>query len=665
MYLKEQWVNRMVQALKMKHPEQEEKSLRKRVEKLFDEKFTDTKCSIYNNYDEVEYNTSLSETLDWLDGTKPLVCESGVFFHQKNVLRSLNTEIIKECQLDMRDIHKAEKFKAKEAGDTITELVKDLQQKNDKKAANSGYGAEAEKSSFLYNLHSAMSVTASGRGQLSTAMQSMENFFADNVQFFGEDDFMIHVMNIVNEKRDWVFKVGDYIPHTPKKSQFVERFRTKFRNKHAIPEDTIKGVYDFLDDEMRCRVYYKCNIREFLTLPKIKKLYQAIADTPCNFIDPNKVPPEIMQYVNKLQDLMIEFVNYKHSVYKYEDRSKSLTRKVIIVSDTDSVFVNCEPLLRFVESEVIKIPKFDTDGEQDLFDLRIMNVIVCFANVGIANTLSNYLNTVNVPEDDRKYVKMKNEFHYSTIVTTFAMKSYFGLQTRQESVILNPPELDVKGVNFFKSTSSKHTTQFIYDDILMGEFLKPKDGKIKTRRILSKIQRYQDEMVERIKQGDMGYLKSSIRVKSPDGYARPMSIGQYRACYVWNQICEQKDLIDLPATVTLVKVRIRKPEDLVPLADYPGMFEKFTDLLEDPNLMKETKTAKGEIKTVFGGIKAIALPTEYDYVPDWLLSIIDTETLVQDNMKLFTQLYRPLGLVPGKSTHNGETMTYYTNIIRI
>ena len=70
-------------------------------------------------------------------------------------------------------------------------------------------------------------------------------------------------------------------------------------------------------------------------------------------------------------------------------------------------------------------------------------------------------------------------------------------------------------------------------------------------------------------------------------------------------------------------------------------------------------------RTKVKGVKAIALPTEYDEVPDWVLAIIDTETLVADNMKLMTQLYRPLGMVPGSSRHNGSSMEYYTNVVRI
>lgn len=336
MVIREQWVKTMTDALVLKHPGVPRDKIRKQVDDIFEKKFRDTKCQIYDNYNESIYDITLAGTLDWIKQKNPLICESGVFFHQKSECRSLQTEIIKEGMLDTRDIHKGEKFKAMEAGDIVTANIKEIQQTNDKKAANSGYGAEGEKSSFLFNLHSAMSVTAAGRGQLSTALQSMENYFADNVKFFAEDDFMVHVLNIVGEKNDWKFLTGDYIPEVPTKEQFVSRFVGKFRNPKKAPVKSIERVYESLDDEMRKRVFYKCYMRAFLVLPKIRKLLDTIANTHVQFIDPNKIVPELAEHVGRLQDLAVEFVNYKHSIYKYEDRSKSLPRAVITTADTDS-----------------------------------------------------------------------------------------------------------------------------------------------------------------------------------------------------------------------------------------------------------------------------------------------------------------------------------------
>lgn len=319
--------------------------------------------------------------------------------------------------------------------------------------------------------------------------------------------------------------------------------------------------------------------------------------------------------------------------------------------------------MRFLE-KILPKPLCRKDQDYEAFRYRLVNTLSCISSRGVHQTLWNYLGYCRVPEEDRQYINMKNEFHLSRLVITFAKKSYIGLRLRQEQTILNPPELDVKGVNFFKSTASKKTTDFIYNEILMKQLLQSKDGEIRTSRIHRKIQKYQDNMEDEIRSGDMGYLKRAIRVKSPDAYKNPMGIGQYKAVYVWNKICEEKDRINLPATVTLVKVNLNKKEDCAALDRWPEIYDKIMNMFETDIDIGGGIGENGK-KVPVKGIKAIALPNEMDEVPEWMLSIIDVETLIGDNMKLFQQLYAPIGLVAGTSTHNGSQMKYYTNIIKI
>ena len=332
-------------------------------------------------------------------------------------------------------------------------------------------------------------------------------------------------------------------------------------------------------------------------------------------------------------------------------------------------FIYLGRALNALENEILNL----SEKEKKHHQLTLLNTFCCICSSAIAERLDMYLDVVHVAPEDKKHIKMKNEFYNETLIVTYAMKSYIALQLRQEGDVFKHPKLDVKGVNFFKSTSSKATTDFIYKDVLMDQLLQPKDGQIKLDRVHDTIYRYQKEMETRIAQGDMGYLKRSIRVKSADGYSKPMSIGQYKATWVWNQICEDKDTIALPSTVTLVKVKIQKPSDLAPLApEYPEIYERLLNLFETEITIgggkitvKNDNGEKVEKTIPMSGIKAIALPNEYDEVPDWMLKVIDVETLVNDNLKLFTQLQKPLGFTPGSATHNGSTLTYYSNIVRI
>lgn len=667
-YLQIEWVKEMTDSLSRLHPEMDRKNIQDFVIKQYLEKFTDHESMIYNNYENTVAKTTLGQVLDWIQIEKPLIAESGVFFYPKDKKRNVNVEIIKECMLDARTVHKAEKFKAMEAGDTFTAAVKDIQQGNDKKAANSGYGAEGQSSSFLFNVHSAMSVTSCGRGQLSTAINCYENLFGDFVKFFNMDEFHIAISHTIQEEYDWKFQSRDIIGYVPSRSEWIHRFESKFLHPSLCDVTQIERVYDSLSTEMRIRTYYKSNLREFLRRNRyMSDLLADIMDTKCEFIDPNKIPADIKDDVNLFVELVTEFVNYRYSWFRYEDRARYQKRSVVIVADTDSCFLNYGPVLQFVMNKVLPMKLFKKGESYKSYKIKLLNVLSCCASSGIAQTLNNYLGYVNVAAEDRPHIKMKNEYYYERVIVTYAKKSYIGLLIRQESVILKKPKMDVKGVNFFKSTASEKTSQFIYNDVLMGQLLRPADGQLSLRRTYKTIDDFKNRIFDEISDGDMGFLKRSIRVKSADAYKDPMRISSYKAAFVWNYVNDDKDRIELPATTTLVKVKLRDKKDIAALAPWPKIYDRMMRLFEtDPNFGDHIEVKNGKERKIKGnGVNSIALPVEYDEVPDWVLAIIDTQTLVSDNMKLFTQLYRPLGLSDGRTTHNKSQVKYYTNIVRI
>ena len=331
--LKNQWIMRMSMAMEMTHPDVPKDQIESMVAKIYEKRVRNPQVQLYNNYENTVADANLLYMVDWYQSYKPLIAESGVYFYQKSQKRNVNTEIIKECMLDARTVHKAEKFEAMKTGDVFLASVKDIQQANDKKAANSGYGAEGESSSFLYNIHSAMSVTSCGRGQISTACQCFENLLADNVKFFHMTEFFTWVYNIIHEQFDWKFQTFDICKKAPSRDDFINRFIQKFGHPTICNQTMIGQVYDALDDEMRIRVYYKANLREFLKLRVPCELYGTIACMDEEFIDPNKPPEKIKPILKKLTAMVTEFVAYKHGIFRYEDRTRYQKRAVTIVID--------------------------------------------------------------------------------------------------------------------------------------------------------------------------------------------------------------------------------------------------------------------------------------------------------------------------------------------
>ena len=679
-WLKEQWVERMTDALCLRNPEMDRKQIRKTVEEEYEKWYKDHAVKIHNSYENTVYHTTLGQTVDWIQSFKPLIAESGVFFYPKHMKRNLNVEIIKEAMLDARTVHKKEKFAAIEAGDMFTARTKDLQQGNDKKAANSGYGAEGQSSSFLFNLNSAMSVTASGRGQLSTAIQTIENFLADNVKFFSMDEFYQHISNIIHEKDEWKYDTLKSVEDIPNKSKWVSRFERKFLHPNFCDQDALKKVYDGLSDELRIRTYYKCNLIEFLRNMKPKMKLQKMLTTPIEFkkkqkinqfVDPNEVPDSWKDQMSEFTQLILEFVGYRYGQFRYEDRTKYQKRAVVPVSDTDSCFITMGRVAQTIKESILPMRlyrKGDID-KRKYYNLAVINVLSSLCSSMIRQTLDHYLDKVHVAKEDQKYINMKNEFHYRRLIVTYAKKSYIGLLLRQESHVFEKPKLDVKGISFFKSTASKQTSAFIYDHILVKRLLDPPGGHISLQDTYREIAHFQSDISNEIQNGNIGFMKP-VKVKSPDAYANPMRIGAYKAAYVWNYIVgEAGPRITFPTIGTQVKVSLRNKQDAAKLEPWPDIYRKVIELFDqEPEigdvLTYDTKT--GKEKVVKGkGIKSIMLPEDMEEIPEWVLAIINTETIVNDNMQLFAQLMRPLGLSRGESSKNGTATKYYTNIVRI
>lgn len=661
MYIKDEWISRNLKILKTLKPNMSEGKLLKYLNKKFEENFRDSEAKIYNSYDETIIETTLASTLDWVQVEKPYISESGCFFKNRYKCRNLNAEII-GGQLEKRALRKKEMFAAKQAGDVILEAFKDICQGNEKKRANSGYGAEGNSTSFLFNAHSAISITAAGRCSLSVAGMCFENLFANFVKFKNLDELYTYLYNLTKDKKEWKYDYKEVVNLIPTKSDFINNLKEKFAEDVVYDEDRLDEIYESLSKEMRIRVYYKSNMKKFLKNTIPKDLIRDIMKTESEFVDPNKIPKDIAPLVIVFNEIVTEFVGYKYQHFRYEDRMKADQKANIVVSDTDSTFLYLGDIVRFVMNNLLPIKLFKNKETKKSYRIKLVNLFCILMSTASRDALDNYLDKVNVEDDFKGQVDMKNEYYLEIVGVTFAKKSYFGILSRKEGFIFPKPKLDVKGVNFFKSTSTEKTTKFIYDEILMKRIFDTKKGEIDIKAIVRKIKEYENKMYNDIKNGDMGYYKKSVKVKSQDAYVDPMKISAYKATYVWNSLVEFNDQISFPAVTTSVKVNIKSIKDLAPLEKYPEIFEKFVYLLEkDKNLQRVD--SKGTSK--FIGIKSIALPYGTDKVPDWLLELIDIETIISDNMKLFTQLYRPLGFKPGTNSHNGTQVKYYTNIIKL
>ena len=89
---------------------------------------------------------------------------------------------------------------------------------------------------------------------------------------------------------------------------------------------------------------------------------------------------------------------------------------------------------------------------------------------------------------------------------------------------------------------------------------------------------------------------------------------------------------------------------------YPEKYEKFMDLVDTKRyVVVEGKLAKDIFR---GNITSIAIPVDAE-VPEWLLDLVDFDTIVSDNLANF-----PLESI-GISKFDSKSTVSYTNVVKL
>jgi hypothetical protein len=137
-----------------------------------------------------------------------------------------------------------------------------------------------------------------------------------------------------------------------------------------------------------------------------------------------------------------------------------------------------------------------------------------------------------------------------------------------------------------------------------------------------------------------------VTIKSMSSYSDPMRIQGIKASVVWNALKDEA----LPAinldernAVDIAKVKIT-PNTLLEIKEkHPEVYEKASELLKE--------------KAFKGCIDSIAIPLDTE-VPEWLLDLLDYNTIVNDNVGGF--VYDSVGI-----KRFGRTRVNYTNILQL
>ena len=473
-YFKERWMNQAYEKLRLVYPEDSEENIMLFLESEWDKNFTDHNCKIYNNYEKEEIDTTICKVVNWINDKKAITTESGSLFKHHEEAFNPNTEIL-NGKLVERKAMKKEKFKYMKLADSEINVSKakeysymagkkDLAQLRCKVIANSEYGVSGLPSSWFFNMACASATTARGQALISTAFNAFEDFMSDNVKFTMMDEALMFINNIVHEE---TFKNDNKWVQDVTNEELVARIHSKFLNSDDCDIDIINKIVSNLTQNQKNRVYYKCNLYEFIRRSKkADQLLRNIITSNAEFVDPMNPPKEIEKDLDKLSEAVLEYVHYNYPTINRTLRLKTHKRKTVVVIDTDSNFLNLNPWVEFCDELLnknyvhIKRRKF-VDGryvissrnhldskethieEQKAF--RMIFTIIHMITLMIDRVLVEFQLRANMIPNSHGITSMKNEFLYLTLLTSPAKKHYQGMVKVQEGTVFANPKIDIKG----------------------------------------------------------------------------------------------------------------------------------------------------------------------------------------------------------------------------
>lgn len=203
-------------------------------------------------------------------------------------------------------------------------------------------------------------------------------------------------------------------------------------------------------------------------------------------------------------------------------------------------------------------------------------------------------------------------------------------------------------MEYMKPSMAGETTREYIKKLVFNDILLAKNQVPNVSDILDKLDKFEKDIERSVLAGEDRYIKTA-NIKSADAYKEAMSIGPYKAAYVWNYLYPDKE-IELPGRAYIIKVNLIKPKDFAKLSvDNPEMFAKLMTLFENNEFIKRS------------GITNIALPID-EPMPKWLKPYINLDEIKANNLKLLLQVLNCLGV---KTIYRTKSSQFFSNIIEI
>ena len=572
-----------------------------------------------------------------------------------------------------RGVAKKAMFKAKMAGDTVTETIKKIEQTNKKLSNNAISGAHVSASTPLYNKTAHSTLTSNCRSTSGYGNANNEKFLCGNRHYWSAEIVRNNIISIINNSDYQAIeavmnRLGIRHPTVDETMECIE-FSTRLywyspaetaKLKALVVRltDLERSAFVYTGDLYHLRKYNDSVVREFITrlssridaqhpdpkaiMDSTMEEYHQLASQICEQEMKGKTIRDVMETpaygilastVQNIQDTIQDYGDLIRALWVTKNLPTSVSyfpdsvRHAAITSDTDSTIFTVQDWVVWHQHKIGFDPKCNA----------VAATMIFLAAQSIVHILAVMSANFGIEQKRLHQIAMKNEYKFDVFVPTNVAKHYFALIGCQEGNLFSDYEMEIKGVHLKSSNApkainaeAKKMMRYIMDAVLEGRLLS-------LNHLLKWVADIERGVVESIEKGSPEYFRRG-QIKIPASYSKAPEESPYSYYLLWEEVFAAKYGSSQPPPFSCLKLSTE--------LDSPTKTKAWLAAMEDRDLAARMEAWMVKYKGAVCAMTTFQLPEQVvisNGIPKEIMAVMGVRKMVADTTRVFYILLESCG----------------------
>ena len=610
-----------------------------------------------------------------------VIAPAGTFYKPTVEQPSFISQMVVDKLKDRKKVKKKQ-LEAEAVGDNLEANRCWYQQATIKINCNSLPGGFGSPFNIFYDKPGYNSITSPARCMIARAYTIAEQLLGGNFAWFKDEELVNHILLNLKQR-----------PSDEQILKTIQRYKLKMISgvqlmdfytdtlRRYCPWSTLGQVHQLVGSLSELEItylFYYCNLRHIMWYNDevFRGYIKYVFDVSKVTINPNVTAEDIHKQDETVLavttvGLAHEFNNYSIKVITEEHPDmipkliaycKSIERKLHMLDQLFDTFVNTDAdipevrkksgtwrntvIISDTDSEIFTATEWDdwyrggTHYNITEESYQITSLVIYWLHHSVRHACYRFSVLHGVSPEHRRVLAMKNEFLYPIMLLFSIKKTYAGIQTVQEGVILPKPKADIKGQTLrgssICSTSLEFIESFIKNDVLYPAM----ERKLSATALIEKVVDWERHIYDSIKNGDTEFLQITS-LKYEREYKDPESTSVYFAWLFWQAVYAQ------------IHGDVQPPAKVVYVSLYPAT-ASYYEWLQNKNQAIYKRTMEFvEKKGKFP--KSMLINPASNRIPEEIIPLVDHRKIIYHNCAPLYQVLQKLNI--GVAHLNKETKT--------